>query len=67
MMFAMGRGGRTVFYALIRLSVYISWRIRATRARVVRDREYIGKSSDYPPCLRCECVLCQANLPIHLS
>lgn len=44
MMFEIWRRGRSVFYALIHLSVRISWRIRATIARVVHEREYIRKS-----------------------
>lgn len=38
------RKGRIVFYALIYLSICTSWRIRATSARVVHEREYIRKS-----------------------
>ncbi|KAH8788523.1 hypothetical protein F5883DRAFT_6627 [Diaporthe sp. PMI_573] len=67
MMFAIGRRGRTVFCALIYLSVCISWRIRATRARVVRESEYIRKSYYHPSSVRCGCDPCLAALPIHRS
>lgn len=43
MMFEIRRRGRTVFFALTHLSVCTSRRIRATKARVVHEREYIRK------------------------
>lgn len=56
-----------MFYALTYLSACISWRIRATRARVVHEREYIRKSYWYHPFVRRKHVLGLAPPPIHFK